>query len=242
MKHSSQRIGWRVALFALVGVWLLVALANGCANFCRCQEPVGSRATVGGPRYSDGTEVTCDLPATEMLKNKAGVDGSGLCVFSSLDHSARWQNCQALVGFRDFMTHYPGGGYPTKVDQFIPKMAQSKGLPAPPYVQHTGGDPALLDLAIKTGRMPAVTYGYSERYGRPIAHMVNLVHLDQKWACVLDNNFPGADKLEWMDREEFLRRWRMMGGGWCIVLLEAPPPPVPEAVPEAEKPFVAGFG
>jgi hypothetical protein len=213
-----------------------------------------SHATIGGPRHPDGTEITCDLPPEQMLHNTGGSDGpggpgtgSGLCVFTSLDHSARWQNCEALIGFRDFMTHQPGGGYPSKVDRMIPLMARSKGKPAPGYVQHTGGDPALLDLAIKTGRMPAVTYGYSERYGRPVAHMVNLIHLDGRLACVLDNNFPGADKLEWMDRDEFLRRWRMMGGGWCVVLLAPAPPPIPIAsresqVPREEGPFRAGFG
>jgi hypothetical protein len=207
------------------------------------------RATIGGPRHPDGTEITCDLPASEMLKNKGGSDGrggpgtgSGLCVFTSLDMAARWQNCTALIGFRDFMTHYPGGGYPAKVDQMIPRMAQSKGLPTPQYVQHTGGDPALLDLALKTGRMPCITYGYSERYGGPIAHMVCLVYLGPKWACILDNNFPKPDQLEWMERDELLRRWKMMGGGWCVILLAPPPPPIPSSVPAGESPFVAGFG
>jgi hypothetical protein len=39
--------------------------------------------------------------------------------------------------------------------------------------------------------MPAVTYGYSPRYGGRVAHMVNLVHLSERWAAILDNNFPG---------------------------------------------------
>jgi hypothetical protein len=72
-----------------------------------------------------------------------------------------------------------------------------------------------------------VTYGYGERYRmQTIAHMVNLVHLDQKWAAILDNNFPGT--YEWMPREEFLKRWAHPGGqGWAYVMLAPPPPPVP---------------
>jgi hypothetical protein len=171
--------------------------------------------------------VQCDLPDAEHLRNKGGSDGAGLCVFTSIDHAARWQNVPALVGFRDFMTDFPGGGYPTKVDHFLPRMAKSKNLPVPEYVQDTRGDVGLMELALKTGRMVCVTYGYSPRYGGRIAHMVNLVHLDDKWAVVLDNNFPGRTRYEWVERDEFLRRWRMGGGGWSLVLLNSGPPPVP---------------
>jgi hypothetical protein len=95
------------------------------------------------------------------------------------------------------------------------------------YVQYEGNDPAILDLAIKTGRIVSVTYGYSERYGGRVAHMTNLVHIDDKNACVLDNNFIGENQLEWMSRAEFLRRWKLGGNGWAVIILNPPPPPIP---------------
>lgn len=183
---------------------------------------LAGRAQEGGPKYTDGTEVACDLPLQEWIKNVGGRDGAGLCVFTSIEHSARWQNCEALRGFQQKMRAEMGGGYPEKVDRMMKKYA-----PGAKYIQYSGKDPAVLDLAIKTGRMPAVTYGYSERYGGRVAHMVSLVHLDDKIACVLDNNFIGQDRLEWMDRPEFLRRWKLGGGGWCIILLDPGPPPIP---------------
>lgn len=180
------------------------------------------RATIGGPTGPDGTEVVCDMPAMEHIRNVGGRDGAGLCVFTSIEHSGRWQNCEELRGFQAKMKSELGGGFPAKVDIMMKKYA-----PTAKYVQYSGNDPAILDLAMKTGRMPSVTYGFSERYGGRVYHMVNLVHMDGNVACVLDNNFIGADKLEWMSRGEFLRRWKLGGGGWTVILLSAPPPPVP---------------
>lgn len=177
------------------------------------------RAVVDGPTH-DGVEVACELPNGEHMKNVGGRDGAGLCVFTSIEHSGRFQNVPALRGFQQHMRQEPGGGYPEKVDAMMKKYA-----PGVPYVQYSGNDPAVLDLAIRTGRMPGVTYGYGERYGGRIAHMVNLVALTDKAAAILDNNFPGT--YEWMSRDEFLRRWKMGGGGWAVVLLAPPPPPVP---------------
>lgn len=180
----------------------------------------------GGPELN-GETVTCDMPTTEHLQNKAGSDGLGLCVFTSLDLAARWCNEPALIGFRDFMTKYPGGGYPSKVDEYIPKMAQSKGLPSPNYIQHEGGDPEFLKLALKTGRYVSVTYAGNDGvfYNIGIDHMVNLVHLTDKIAVILDNNNPG--KYLWMPSSEFISRWKARGGGWAVVLLKPGPPPIP---------------
>src|SRR5262245_20010833 len=79
-----------------------------------------------GPEH-DREAVTCHLPEREHLRNAAGNDGLGLCVFTSIDLAARWANEQALIGFRDFMTRHAGGGYPEKVDQYVPKMAAPRG-------------------------------------------------------------------------------------------------------------------
>lgn len=188
-------------------------------------------ATVSGPTGPDGTEIACDLPGHQHLRNKGGSDGAGLCVFTSIDHSARWQQVPQLIGFRDWMTRHPGGGYPSKVKTMIAKICQERGLPEPRYIQVEGGAETLdtLRLAIKTGRMPAVTYSYSPtgRYGgRRIAHMVSLPHADSERFVVLDNNYPGVDQYEWMNEREFLRAYAT-GGGWAVILLDSAPPPPP---------------
>ena len=180
-------------------------------------------SVIGGRTSPDGTEaIACDLPETEHMKNTGGSDGAGLCVFTSVEHSGRWQNETSTLGFQERMRSEPGGGYPGKLDRMMKKYC-----PQCRYLQYTGNDPSLLRSALRSGRMPAVTYGFSPRYNSRIAHMVNLVHFSDRWACVLDNNFPGSQKYEWMNPAEFQRRWVMGGGGWAVFLLSPPPPPIP---------------
>jgi len=181
------------------------------------------KLAVGGPVSPNGhAEVTCDLPVSERTKNAGGRDGAGLCVFSSIGHAARWQNEKRLIDFQKQMQKEPGGGYPEKVDRMIAKYG--KGTP---YLQYEGRDPTILKLALKTGRMPSVTYnGHDPHYGEhvSIAHMVNLIYLDENQACILDNNFVGENELVWMSAKEFMNRWE---DGWAVILLAPPPPPPP---------------
>jgi hypothetical protein len=186
---------------------------------------VGDRITIGGPTAPDGkTEVACDLPVDLRTKNVGGRDGAGLCVFSSIGHSARWQHETRLEDFQQKMRAEPGGGYPEKVDAMIAKYGAGTA-----YLQYEGKDPQILEQALASGRMPAVTYnGHDPHYGNAtIAHMVNLVFLDDRWACVLDNNFVEENSLVWLSRHDFLQRWTGGRSGWVVVLLAPPPPPVP---------------
>jgi hypothetical protein len=192
--------------------------------------PAWGAPTEGGPTGPGGVEVTCDLPVSLRTKNVGGSDGSGLCVFSSIGHSARYQNERALVDFQKFMRSRPGGGWPDKVNRMIPACAKWAGQPEPRFFQYEGTDPAILEAALRSGRMPAVTYnGHDPHYGmnHSIAHMVNLVHLDEKCAAILDNNFTADLSLVWMSRQEFLQRWTGGGSGWAVVLLSPAPAPVP---------------
>lgn len=214
-----------------------------CGERCQCLEcacgfiddaaPAGE-VTEGGPIAPDGkTVVACDLPADLRQKNVGGRDGAGLCVFTSIMHSARYQNERRLWDFQTQMKKEPGGGYPEKVDRMIEKYGSGAQ-----YVQHQGGDLEFLFRALQSGRMPSVTYsGRDPHYGRQrVSHMVNLVHLDPpgsspRLAAVLDNNYVGETQLVWMTAAEFQDRWKDMSGGWAVVLLSPPPPPVPRNLP-----------
>lgn len=180
----------------------------------------------GGPTR-DGEVVTIDLDKSQHLKNVGGTDGAGLCVFTSITHSARYQWVEALLGFRKYMEGRPGGGWPEKVTAEVQRYCDKNGLQKPTVIQHAAGDMEFLKVALRTGRMPAVTYDGRDGvfYRGRIAHMVNLVHLSDRWAVILDNNYPG--QYLWMSPEEFRSRWLGNGGGWAVVLLDSPPPPVP---------------
>lgn len=176
--------------------------------------------TATGPVFQ-GVEAAVDLPVDLHVKNfGAPKDGLGLCVFASLQMAAQWEGTEALY---DLMHKVPnGGGWPDKVDHYLKLLA-----PDLPYVQYEGVDPSILDRAIAMGRPPCVTYGFGEFYqNQTIAHMVLLAHLDDKLAAIIDNNDP--DHWTWMTRDEFLKRWvHPSGKGWCVVLLDPPPPPTP---------------
>ncbi|AMV28784.1 hypothetical protein VT84_30605 [Gemmata sp. SH-PL17] len=197
---------------------LILCAGAAVAAFQPTREPVSP----------DGTAAVVDLPAARHIRNVGGSDGAGLCVFTSVQHAADWQNVRVLDGFREWMRRRPGGGWPEKLDDMLAKFAREKGVTLPPYIQHTGGDDSFLELALKTDRMPSVTYaGNDDFYRGTIAHMVNLAHMDANRAAIIDNNRPGV--WVWMSRSEFLSRWRANSGGWAVVFLAEPPPPHPDA-------------
>jgi hypothetical protein len=185
-------------------------------------------STIAGREFS-GETITADLPVSEQLRNRGGRDGAGMCVMTSIEMAARWQGIDSLLGLRDWCANEPGGAWPEKVDRQLHSFCRQRGIAVPAYLQYEGRNPeSILNLCERTGRMACVTYGYSPRYGRPIAHMINCVKFGAHWAVGLDNNFPGDGNFEWMTQSEFLRRIKHPGGtAWIFVWLAPPPPPVP---------------
>jgi hypothetical protein len=188
--------------------------------------PQIGQSVANGPEQF-GEVITCALPSERHIRNTGGSDGAGLCVFAALRQAGDWANEPVCLNVFEFMKSRPGGGYPDKVDQVLSACAQQMGRPLPGYVQHTGGDERFLQLALRTGRYPCVTYAGQDGvfYRAKIAHMVNLVHLSAQCAVIQDNNFPG--QWLWLTPTEFLSRWRALGGGWAIILLPPGPPPIP---------------
>jgi hypothetical protein len=187
--------------------------------------PVWAAPTEGGPVGPGGVEVLCDVPVALRKHNTAGKGGrGGLCVFTSIMHAARYQNERALWDFQDQVRNDVTGGYPGNVDEEIRKYG-----PTVRYLQYEGRDPSILEAALRTGRMPGVTYNGHDgvHYRGLIAHMVNLVYLDSQYAAILDNNWIQDNQLVWMTRQEFLERWTGGGSGWAVILLNPAPAPVP---------------
>lgn len=186
--------------------------------------------TLGGQIAPDGsTPLQIDYPLSQHISNIGSrVDGAGMCVMSSIEMAARWANLETVRGLRSWCANKPGGGYPSKVDKQLKEYSQSIAINTPEYVQYEGKELDLLRLALKTGRMPAVTYAGRDkvRYSGTIAHMVCLAHLDEKWAAIWDNNGT-AGELIWMTPDEFKSRWTNGNNGWAFVWLAPPPPPVP---------------
>lgn len=199
------------------------------------QQSYGDKSSFVGGRTHGGEVLDCDLPDGEQIRNIGShVDGAGMCVMSSIEMAARWHGMEQMRGLRDWCANDRGGAYPAKVDKQILAFCKAKGIAAPPYLQYEGPDPGpVIEAACKSGRMPCITYGQSPRYNLPyIAHMTCAPKFSGKFGVCLDNNFPGENKYEWMDREELVRRvrWspRGVGAGWVFVWLTSPPPPSPK--------------
>jgi hypothetical protein len=207
------------------------------------------------PVSPDGARATADLPASRHVRNTGGSDGprgpgsgSGLCVFTSGQMAADWQNIGFMQGFQKWMTRRPGGGTPTKFDAMVKAYCAEVGQPVPAYVQNTDGDRQFVETALKTGRMLCITYaGADDFYSGPIAHMVCLCHLGTTWSCIIDNNRPGV--FVWMETARLWNRYlgkhddgrdmrirgMKVGGGWSYCFLAPPPPPHPVPPKEDER-------
>lgn len=179
-----------------------------------------------GPAAPDGTEPAIDYPEDQWLKNIGSrLDGAGMCVFTSFEHSCRWAGLDEFKGFRDWCArNYPGGGYPEKLQRLIDAYCKAKGLTPPVVIQYEGGSTEVLEAALRNGYLPCTTLYSSPRYRGRIYHMVNCAHLDAQRGAVLDNN---EQPLEWADRATTLRRMKLNGKLWCVVVLAGTPPPFP---------------
>lgn len=197
-------------------------------------------AKVGGFSTPNGKPAQIQYPPERHTRNTTGTDGSGLCVFTSMKHAGDWQEDTLFVKQLEFMRTQRGGGYPEKVNEVLKKASTKYNLQIPPYIQVQDTDIDILKIALKNGYMPCVTYGISPtgRYGgRPIAHMVNLIHGDNDFFGVLDNNYVGESGIEWMTPEEFKKAYithpdktgrPVPGNGWAVILLTPSPPPAPK--------------
>lgn len=176
----------------------------------------------------DGGEIQIDLPTERHVRNVGGSDGAGLCVFASARHSGDWANEPVWFGLFEWMQKHSGGGTPSKFDKMVQQYAAEKGLKIPPYLQIEACDMEALKAATRNGFTPGVTFSYSPtgRYrGQHIHHMVTLLHCDDRWCGILDNNYPGT--VEWMDPETFKKVWVDGGRYWAIIPLTDGLPPAP---------------
>ncbi|GIW81511.1 MAG: hypothetical protein KatS3mg105_3318 [Gemmatales bacterium] len=166
-----------------------------------------------------------------------------MCVFTSLEHAFIWSGINEFRGFRDWCAkHYPGGGYPEKVDKLVAAYCRHHKLPIVEedgvrcivrpsgekfsYLQYEGPSLKLAEEALGNGLLVCTTLYRSPRYGPGIIyHMVNLAHLGSRNAAILDNNF---QPYEWDSRARLEPRLKLAGRVWLIVVNRHGPPPPPK--------------
>jgi hypothetical protein len=181
----------------------------------------------------DGTEPQVDYPGELWMRNVGSrLDGAGMCVFTSIEMSAIWCGLDEFRGFRDWCAqHYPGGGYPQKVDTLIQAYCTAKRIRKPDYIQYEGSDLELARRALRSGRMVCWTLYRSPRYPGLIYHMTNGIHADDAWMALLDNNQIRGEPIpprEWDKPDAMEARLKLHGRVWIFVWLRHGPTPIPK--------------
>ncbi len=179
-------------------VVLLFALAGG-----GCESEAGPPCDGPECPYQQAATPAIDLP---LAMREANWD-TGSCVHACLVHVLRWQGQYSLANW--WRQHHSGGEYAERLNARM----EAAGLR---YAYTDRGDEKFLEWAMRTRRGAGVTFWPQ--------HAVNLVHLDETQAALLDNN--RIETIVWLSREEFIRRWRGYGG-WAWTLVYEPPPPRP---------------
>lgn len=207
--------------------------------------PVGPRADSDESHVHRGTEAQVDYPNAQWMKNIGSrIDGAGMCVFTSAEHSFRWAGLEEFRGFRDWCAqHYPGGGYPTKLEKLVKAFCKAKGIRIDAsgdqwaivrangerveLLQYEGGSMALAERALANNLLVCTTLYRSPRYGGgTIYHMTNLAHWGPaQLGAILDNNFR---PYEWDSTSGMEPRLKMGGRVWLAVVRHQGPPPPPK--------------
>lgn len=190
-------------LFALI---LIVAAAG-----CQVEE---DEQLLLGPLPPDETPIrreypTVNLPHGLRQRNWVGDRGEGSCVHASMVMLFRWQGFPAMA---DWWRENNANG------EWAEDLARKFDNARVQYAQTTAGDVGFLQWACDTRRGAGVTV----MGGR---HMVCLVHLDDTWAGILDNN--NIDTITWVPRATFLAEWRA-SQGWGVTPVYWPAPPLPQ--------------
>jgi hypothetical protein len=133
--------------------------------------------------------------------------GGGSCVHASTINLLEWQGNHELATW--WRQNYAGGEFSTRLHERL----EHAGLR---WAATVNGDVSFLDWCCQTRRGAGIGYFPS--------HAINLVHLDNEKAGLLDNNRP--KEYIWIPRDRFIHNWKGYGG-WAWTLVYSPPPPIP---------------
>jgi hypothetical protein len=150
-----------------------------------------------------------NLPPALRQSNWRGLRGEGSCVHATAVSLFRWQG-----RFRTadrWRRTYGDGEWP---DGLAAKFDR-EGIR---YAYVENGDVRFLEWACRTRRGCGITVMGG-------AHMVALVHLDGKWAAILDNN--SVSKFIWVSRETLIAEWKA-SYGWAVTPIYTPAAPLPQ--------------
>lgn len=151
-----------------------------------------------------------NIPPEFRKSNWLSSDGYGSCVHAAFITLLRWQG--RFETAKMWEQTYSGAEWSTSFE----KKLERKKIRFAYTIR--AGDVSFLEWACRTRRGCAVTV-------RGGGHMVVLVHLDEKWAAILDNRF--TREFIWIPRELFIAEWKA-SHSWAVTPVYKPSAPAPE--------------
>lgn len=158
---------------------------------------------------------TVNLPVSLRQQNWIGWKGEGSCVHAAMINLFRWQGKFAFANY--WGRKYSNGETPDAiVGDPRNNLADKLTREGVEFAYTTSGDVDFLQRACDTRRGCGVTIMGGK-------HMVNLVHLDETYAGILDSNDPNT--IHWVPREQFIAEWQN-SNGWAVTPIYTPAPPL----------------
>jgi hypothetical protein len=182
---------------------LLLVLAL-LAPFAGCESP---RPFL--PRVVTKELPTINVPLADRQANWIGSQREGSCTWATMVSLLRWQGRYRTADW--IRSHYGDGEWP---EDYAAKLDKA-GVR---YAYVTNGDVTFLEVACRTRRGCGITVMGG-------AHFVALVHLDEKWAAILDNN--SLSKFKWVPRATLIAEWKA-SHGWAVTPIYTPAAPLPQ--------------
>jgi len=180
---------------------LVLALLVTCAG---CELPY----TVPSIRKPVKKEMPAvNVPKADRQSNWLGSQRQGSCVHASMISLLRWQGRPNTADY--WRKTYGNGEWPTNLAAKFDKENIR-------YAYVTNGDVRFLEWSCRTRRGCGITV----RGGK---HMVTLVHLDDTYAAILDNN--NVEKFIWIPRETLIAEWQA-SFGWAVTVVYSPAAPL----------------
>lgn len=186
---------------------LLMAIVTGCdgIELRLSNKPAENRRGHSAPIEYPAV----NLPVALRQANWRGNEGEGSCTHATLVSLFRWQGRYATAAYwrRTYGNGEWAASLAEKLDREGVRFAYTVGR----------GDVRFLEWACRTRRGAGVTV----LGGR---HMVALVHMDDQWVGLLDNN--NTSRIAWVPRRTFLAEWHA-SNSWAITPIYGPAPPLP---------------
>lgn len=150
-----------------------------------------------------------NIPMALRQANWLGDQREGSCVHATMISLMRWQGRTLLAD--KWGRTYANGERPKS-------LAFKFDREGVRYAYTDKGDVKFLEWACRTRRGCGITVMGG-------VHMVALVHLDDEWACLLDNN--SILKYRWVPREAMIAEWEA-SHGWAVTPVYTPAAPRPQ--------------